>query len=304
MSNYIIYHNRCSDGMSAAFIAKLYHDLYGIPVEFIGINPNCKPSIEIDDDTVITMIDVTISREDLLDWKKRVFSLIVLDHHESGFKLLKDLKFCKFDMNKCGTTLAWEYFFGDQPQPWWVSYTEDRDLGRIFTQPEKCLPFSKEVNAYLINIPLTLEDYDRELGTITFEQAKLVGEHILKAQNAQIEWIKKCAGKTKFKIPNSIQYDNVPIINSSILQSELANILAKESEHGFAICWYLRNDDVYGPMAQVSLRSIDNINVASMAELFQGPNGSYGGGHPNASGFTVQFSKWLEIVNLTEKTNG
>lgn len=294
--HYIVYHNRCSDGMSAAFVAKMWYEEYGIPVEFIPTNPNTTPFIENLENSHITMIDVVIPREDLIEWNKKCFKLTVLDHHETAKKALGDLPFCKFDMDECGTSMAWKFFFPHREIPWWVLYTKERDTGLLFREPENCLPWSKEVNSYLTNIPLEFDEYEKNVKNVDLNHAMLAGMAIQKAEQAQLKWILNNAKTINIQFDYD-RYENVPIVNSSILQSELGNILAKESGQ-FAIVWYMRYDDVYGPCAQVSLRSVGDFNVANLANSIAMPNGQRGGGHKNASGFFIKMSTWSRMIGL------
>lgn len=294
--NYVVYHNRCSDGMSAAFIAKLWYDEQGIPVEFVPTNPKTTPNIEFLEGSTVIMIDVTIPREDLIEWNKRCSKLVVLDHHETAYRELRDLSFCKFDLNRCGTTMAWEYFFPNREWPWWVLYTEDRDVGRLWNNPDQCLPWSKEVNAYLINIPLDFNSYEKYVKNTEVNEAMIAGMAIQRAQDAQIEWVINAANKVNIVFDHTL-YENVPIVNSSVLQSELGNILANQCGT-FGIVWYMRYDDMYGPVAQVSLRSVKDFNVAELAQSIVGPHGQRGGGHANAAGFFVKMATWSRMIGL------
>lgn len=296
--DYVVYHNRCSDGFTAAFIAKLWYDKNNIPVEFIPTNPNSTPSIPDIKDAVITMIDVVIPREDLINWSKLSQKLIVLDHHKTAYDELKDLKFCHFDMTKCGASLAWQHFFPHEEPPWWVKYTEDRDLGRIYQDDykETCHDFSKEVNSYLINIEMNFEQYEKYIKNVTLSDAIVTGMSIIKSQDAQIEWILNCKGKTNITFGEEVYY-NIPIVNSSVLQSELGNILAREGGI-FAIVWYMRYDEKYGPVAQVSLRSVNDFDVSRLARQIIQPTGQKGGGHPKASGFFMNFRSWQSKIGV------
>lgn len=301
---YVIYHNRCSDGFMAAWIAREYYTWCGIDAEYIPTNPGVTPHIPELKNSNIIMFDVVIPEEDLLEWKKQCNSLFVFDHHESAYKKLEHLKFVHFNLEKCGTSLSWAFFSGgyESNEPWYVKYTEERDTGKLYREPENCLPNSAEINAYLINIPLDFESYDKFLKNVSKEKAIEAGRHILNAQKAQLEWILKGKGRITISFPISI-WEDVPIINSCILQSELGNMLAQEAtdelgEDYFAIVWYMRYDEKYGPVAQVSLRSIGTMNVARLAESIIQPTGQSGGGHPRASGFFVPMRTWQRMIGV------
>lgn len=138
----VYYHSPCSDGTTSAAIAMMYlghptliplrhpviikdEDIKGKNVLFVDISP---PTVEL----ALHIIDIS---------KKCLF----LDHHATAVAVLKDIppEYKKLDMNKCGATLAWDYFFPLRPPPLFVEYAEDIDLARHH------LAYSKAIQRFL-----------------------------------------------------------------------------------------------------------------------------------------------------------
>src|ERR1700676_944814 len=116
-------------------------------------------------------------------------SFRILDHHLTAQANLAGVSYATFDMNRSGAGLAWDYLYGeDSPmrpenpmhyerRPWWVNYVEDRDLWR------NTLPNAKEVAAYLMTQPYTVDAWDL-LEHLSIEDATYLGAGALR----QIEY--------------------------------------------------------------------------------------------------------------------
>ena len=188
-------------------------------------------------------------------------SLVVLDHHKTAEPyLVGQPEFeTRFDLEKSGAVIAWEYAFPEQPVPDLLRYIQDGDLWRWE------LPASREVSAALGSYP-----YDfRVWQDLTIDRLREEGVAILRYQNQQIARLLDRAGLEDFA------GHRVPVLNTSVWQSELGNQLAQG--HPFAVLWYETSGErVY------SLRSTDQgIDVGSLARSLGG------GGHRNAAGFRI-----------------
>lgn len=277
---YICYHKNCSDGFTAAFVAHLYYtelnkavDNIFMPV-FVPVNPGITPDEVEPDNATIVMFDVALKRDVLLDWKKRAINFDVLDHHKSNKEVLEDLKFCHFDMEKSGAGLAWEFFFEEQ-MPWWVEYTQDRDLWAWK------LPNSREINAYLAGLEFTFEAYSKLL-TMTKEEAFLIGREIMSFDQTKID--------RALNAKHFMNFDGytVAVVNSAHYQSELGNILTDYGE--FGVAWYVNIADDGNLVAQLSLRSVGDFDVSVIAKKYGG------GGHKNAAGCRIPLNIWTKML--------
>jgi uncharacterized protein len=253
---HILYHAFCDDGFGAALAAwrALGPDATYIPV------CHGDPPPDLPSDARVAMVDFSYRRPIILDLRKRVQDLVVLDHHLTAQAELKGLDFAHFDMEKSGAHLAWNFFHPGQPLPELLAYVEDKDLWRFN------LPHSKEVTAALRSYPMDFELWN----SFKIEDLKLEGIALLRFQEkivvatckqARIEWLLG---------------HQIPIVNATEFRSEIANRLCEmHPEYPFAAAYY---DTDHG-IRSWSLRSVGEFDVAAVAALLGG------GGHKNASGF-------------------
>lgn len=264
----VLYHANCPDGFCAAWVARKYlGDCDFIPVQY-GEDP---PDVEGRD---LYILDFSYKRPVMEKLVKDAGEILVLDHHKTAEVELRGLsefvtensstphRFV-FDMGKSGGRLTWEQFFGTEPSPWLVNYTEDRDLWRWQ------LPASREVNAALASYPRTFEQWDilntfpTPLDTLARE-----GSAILRFQNQLVESI--CSTAREVELGGH----KVLAANTCVMISEVAGKLSEGKP--FGACWFIRSDG----KKQWSLRSRDGgMDVSIIAK------GYGGGGHRNASGF-------------------
>lgn len=158
-------------------------------------------------------------------------------------------------------------------RPWWVSYTECRDL---WTWD---LPWAKEVCAYLGTLEFTREAWD-SLYELEAKDAAYQGEGALAHINHYVREAVKQA-QTGVLQGYKTAVLNVPYLNCS----EVGNELAKT--HDVSLTYFERGDS----MIQFSLRSIGDIDVSVIAKVLGG------GGHKNAAGFQLPLIKGREIVD-------
>lgn len=282
MKNVVLYHGNCFDGMAAAWAAwkKLGDDAEYIPVNYGQSLPS--GIITDERDTNLYIIDFSYSREVLLDIKEYVNKLVVLDHHKTAEADLKGLDFCQFDMSKSGALLAWEYFhwekdsggmfYGEDefnpPVPKLIQYVEDRDLWRF------ALPHSHEINAYIQSFPMDIDNYDSTAKMLedNFDGCRLAGFAIERYKDTMVKI------QCKNAVISPIGGYQVPVVNSTILFSEVGNQLCKDyPDAPFAAYYSIRRDG----KKQFGLRSIGDFDVSEVAKKYGG------GGHKNASGFIL-----------------
>lgn len=252
----IIHHANCWDGFCAAWIMSreqsgtLYAAHYGTEP------PNVKGMR-------VLMVDFAYPRDVLLRMAEEASEIVVLDHHKTAQDALAGLPFCTFDMSKSGGRLAWEYCRGDDPSPWLVDYTEDRDLWR------HALPHSREINAALRSYPLSLDLWDEfsldpelparfvaEGSAIRRREQQIVEDHVRNAREIEM------AGH------------RILAVNATVLFSDIAGDLARDRP--FGACYFDRADG----KRQWSLRSREGgVDVSAIAKAMGG------GGHPAAAGF-------------------
>lgn len=158
----VIYHDPCLDGFTAAWAAwRRWPD-----AQFVGANYG-QPAPDVAGKHVL-IVDFSYKRADLDALAQVAASIVILDHHKTArddlepfarFKdkperftlpvvssMIADLQrggypaVCAlFDMERSGARLAWDFCFGDGPEPfkdllsipWLILLVEDRDLWRF-----------------------------------------------------------------------------------------------------------------------------------------------------------------------------
>jgi oligoribonuclease NrnB/cAMP/cGMP phosphodiesterase (DHH superfamily) len=205
--------------------------------------------------------------------------VVVLDHHKTAQAELHGLaEECdrerigqesptiRFNINKSGARLTWEYFFPDQPSPWLVDYTEDRDLWR------HKLPDSKAINAYLRSWPLDFNRWDvfEQIHVNTHDWINCIGagQSLLRREQQIVD------AHVSFAKEMEMDGHKIKAVNATVLSSEIAGELAKGMP--FGACYFERKDG----KRVWSLRSApDGVDVSAIAKAHGG------GGHKHAAGF-------------------
>lgn len=155
--NYIIFHSGCMDGFSGYFVAyisgRLTHDV--IIYEDVPSTVRIPPDIDGKD---VIIIDVAYKKEILEEIFKYAKSVVFIDHHVS-IKDDVDELYKKYNNNnnitivyddtRCGSTLAWLYFFERQKIPLFLKYVEDQDTGRWLYPKTKPFVFAMRTYYHL-----------------------------------------------------------------------------------------------------------------------------------------------------------
>lgn len=294
----IIYHGPCSDGTCGLWCACHYSPIKSRYACKAGVNPQGDYTGQN-----VIFVDICPKIDYLLELVSKAKLVVILDHHKSSEKMILDNAnklnqiqnlHIEFDMERAGCQMAWDYFFDNQPRPFFIDYAGDRDLWAWK------LPNSKHINTGLW-----------ELGYIdSYDLTKLTG--LMEDSESKLKYLEE-AGKlieTKNKrevdigIANSIEAKmnvgdktykiwlggNV----NPVLRSELGNELcAKSFKDGtipdFSVCWQFdpKSDEWWISMRGKAPNSPD-LSVIS--------NSFGGGGHPLASGFTIKSPKGLREV--------
>lgn len=136
MYDYVIYHKNCFDGFSGFMVLtrtkKISKDAIILPD--VPSSKNVPNDIEGKN---IIIIDVAYKIEIL----KRIFELAkkvtFIDHHITISDDVKKMPSSInkkheiiYDLNSCGATLTWKYFFKNKPLPYFLKLIEDNDTGK------------------------------------------------------------------------------------------------------------------------------------------------------------------------------
>lgn len=274
----VLYHAGCPDGFMAAYIAWLKFDgEHRDKVEYISVSYGQKPPQIPEYDTVY-LLDFCYGRKTIEELGKDHY-LAILDHHKTAQEALEgldpEIAEVIFDMERSGATIAWDYFMGignlPKDRPWYVNYTEDRDLWRF------ALPYSKEINAWLMTCyTIEFEAFHTLIRATDMKDAISMGQGIRRKIDAyceammtfvQMGWL--------VGLPATME---IPFINASYPDtSDLLDYMIVKLDYPAACAYRVRKDG----KVQFSLRSRSDFDVAVLAQKFGG------GGHKNASGFEL-----------------
>ena len=276
----VLYHKKCPDGFSGAWAA---WKKFGDSAEYVPVPPGSDaPYMEGKEVYCIDYIpDNPSGLKDFISQNK---SVIAIDHHASNESLVPLFTSSKFDKSKCGSILAWEYFFPEQPVPILLKYIQDVDLWQWK------LSNSNELALYVGTVDFTFPAWEQLCSD--FENEKIRADIIKQAQLLM---------KYKNKhIQNSIEDDaqlvifeglEILAINATVDGSFMGNELI-ERKPPMSIVWMESKDDVH-----VGLRSNGDVDVSVIAKKYGG------GGHLKASGFGWPLGKenpW-KIIKEDEK---
>lgn len=298
----VIYHGKCADGFSAAWV---FHEVSKrIEVEFDfhpGIYQETPPDVSERD---VYLVDFSYKRQVVKDMIQLggARSITIIDHHLSAMKDLAgldeeiaddaniaqheidgtDLEDYEnplaliFNMDMSGATMAWDYWkesfeAAGISRPLLLGHIEDRDLWKFK------LPLTREVSAAVFSYEYTFENWDllMSMDAVALLQLGVAGEAIERKHHKDIaELVSVCQRMIQigaYLVPvASIPYT---------LTSDAGHLMASNYEDGkvFAACYWDTAD------ARIfSLRSTENgLDVSIIASAYGG------GGHKNAAGFKV-----------------
>ena len=275
----IIYHANCLDGFTAAWIAEgtlsQVMDTTLYPAKY----KEEPPYDLIDNNTQVYILDFSYRPKELHEIAAQAHSVTLLDHHKSAIEDLAGFTDPNvsliLDLERSGAGLAWTFFNGTKTMPRLVAYVQDRDLWRFK------MADSKAVTEAMYARPFELSAWD-DMASMDEEELVHEGEILLSKKSNDI------AGWIKYPIWIGIGGHYIPALNvPAAYSSDTAHALHKAfPEAGFAATYQDIELKEGGLTRTFSLRSSnDGLDVSAIARKFGG------GGHRNASGFSVPFSR-------------
>lgn len=290
-----IYHSPCDDGFGAAWAV---HQKWGYSVEYIPATYGQPVPIERVVGKNVLIGDFSYKYDLLLNIGTVARSVVILDHHKTAQEdlnafgepcfsshedVLLDLDSCedteislpivaKFDMEKSGARMVWEFCHPGEAVPLLIQYIEDRDLWRFAMD-----------NTRGISLYLRSHAYDFDEWTIIANRMANEGERngvMFAAASIEQFYDQKIAEMLRTAKMVKINGISVPIVNCSwAFASDVAHALLEQfPEAPFAATHYDRGDG----SRSFSLRSEDSRQDVSLVAKRYG-----GGGHRNAAGFEV-----------------
>lgn len=315
----VIYHSNCPDGIVSAKVIDYFwkykwQNTLKRP-KYISLSNNSKklPKDLTKDDTVI-MVDISFNKKLTLELNDRVKKLLILDHHITNYKELKDLDYYCFDNDKSGCGLTWDWIYVPSNRPKVIDHIEDRDIWRWSHDYSKefCYAFdtfvkdaaekslTNETNNTTDNTIVNTTDNtivnttDNTSGNTNnniidvcnidnlFNSNKEVYDKLISNGsvlsfniNQKVKHSSNLAKKCVFNRTGDLIF----IINISECRNEVSELLLNSNKDiQFVLSWTY----IYGAGYVVSLRSDGRKDTSVVSEMFGG------GGHKNASGFTLK----------------
>lgn len=288
MNPICIYHGKCADGFTSAWAV---YAALGTDCDFhSGIYG--EPPPDVTGRTVI-MVDFSYKRPVLEEMAKSAKAILILDHHKTAEEDLRSFQMpshclpcdgikpfipssgisALFDMSRSGAGLTWDYFHHGKPRPKLVDYVEDRDLWRFK------LPYSREVNAFIFSHDYAFDIWDQLAQDLDFAdtmaEAEKAGAAIERKHHKDVAELVGVLRRRMLIGGQEVWGASIPYT----LTSDAGNLMAQGEP--FAACYW---DTPSGRV--FSLRSTaDGADVSAIAKQYGG------GGHKNASGFTVPLDR-------------
>lgn len=264
MSSFVIYHDNCTDGSAAAYIAWVCLD--GDTQFFAASRDKDPPLLNQLYNCDVYFLDFVYPRWIMEEIKKVARKIIILDHHLTAAQDMEGFEFeGKFDMQKSGAMLAYEYFAPVVVNKEVIERIQDRDLWTNKFED------TKEIAALFFSIdPLNVNDREN-LDTWSdylrwdVEALKKIGYGAYLARQNTIKQTLKTAYETE------IDGHKVYIANATECWGDVAMELAEKYE--FGVTYKEKGGKYY-----YSLRS-KKFDVSELAKKFGG------GGHKFAAAF-------------------
>jgi len=271
----VIYHAKCLDGFTAAWVANWGLSLSdGPPLEWnVDLHPGVYGEAPPDvTDREVYVVDFSYDPKTMRSMADKAKFLCIIDHHKTAIDALREFDGDNVAMylstTRSGAYLTWQWFFDETRQvPDIVQFVDDRDRW-TFKYKE-----TKDFNAGLFELDMNLENWNyahhnvqalKEAGSIiTRKQAKDIQDAIA----AGLVW-KPIGGV------------DVPTVNTPSNISETCHqLLVMYPDAPFSAAWWVRGDGK--TVWSLRSRNGSEVDVSEVAKSFGG------GGHKHAAGFTV-----------------
>lgn len=266
MNNYVLYHADCMDGKGAALAAwmALGESAIYIPVQYK------QPLPEMEDGKNVYIVDFSYSRDILESIRERSKSIVVLDHHKTAMDDLHDLPYAKFDMDKSGAAMAWEYFHPNKDVPPLIQMIQDRDLWKFNISDTRPASTALSLISDFKNYELYLNNYDDLVSTGTIKLG-FDKETINKAE--------------KKAVVGTWNGHRCAVINTTDLFSEIGERFYTKYNIDFVAMYFVSSS---GELV-FSFRS-------SVFDVGQFAKSIGGGGHPQAAGAKATLTEGAKIL--------
>lgn len=272
-----IYHGKCMDGFTAAWVVQ--KALGRDNVEFFpGVYQDPPPDVT---GRKVVMVDFSYKRPVILNMIEKAERLCILDHHKTaetelaGLDGIRDGVEIQFDMKRSGAGMAWDWFFPHEKRPRLIDFVEDRDLGGGIAFPAK-FQKTRAVNTVMFSHVYDFDKWDDLAALIeSGDQGMTVIETEAEAiDRKHFKDIRELLEVTKRRMVIG-GYD-VPVASLPYTMTSDAGQIMSEGEP-FAACYW---DTPAGRVFSLRSRE-DGLDVSQIAKQYSG------GGHARAAGFRM-----------------
>lgn len=272
MTDIVIYHKGCSDGLLSAAIV-------------LAQNPGCQavamhygddlPPMDTFADKGVTIVDFSLPPEQLNVVADAARGVLVIDHHVTAVRKLDGFYHpyvsTVFDMARSGAGLTWDTLVGTQ-RPLAVEWVEDRDLWKWRHEETRAFGVGARLWCGHDDPAAWAELLDNDVARRVYEHGLPVCAYIDQQVAAGAERAKVC----------SLNGIRATVVNCDRhITSEVGNVLAERFKMP-ALMYTIDGDRVYA-----SFRSVGDLDVSLLAQKFGG------GGHKNAAGFTMRVDEFF-----------
>ena len=156
----VLYHGDCVDGYASAFSCYYYFKSKNKKKRITYIACQYQKPPPLVNNKNVLICDFSYKYSTLKELIKSAKNLIILDHHQSAEKDLRNIpKENKvFRMDHSGAYITWAYFFGENNVPLMIKYIEDNDIWK------KSMTHTRQFTSYIFNIPKQFDAYERLAG--------------------------------------------------------------------------------------------------------------------------------------------
>ena len=284
MIDYIIFHDKCSDGkMSAAVMFNYLAEHSDSEVKVLPYNyGDPAPILDVNTDNVY-VVDFSFHGEALAHVSKNSNKVIIIDHHKGALEkmeatspLLNNVEI-HFNSAKSGAHLTWEYCYPDVEVPSVVLDVSDRDMWKFLRPNSKATHLGLSGYTYL---DVAQSDFFTEEGYQNLVDNR--GKPRLEFSEHMNRTSAKIAGTTE------VLGRRIYVVNCHMQQcSDVGHlIIDQEQAESSVVMVYMINADT---SVKLSFRSTDG-SARAFANHFGG------GGHDNAAGAEVSFDTFSLIL--------
>lgn len=288
MKLYVLYHDHCNDGFGAAWVVNKariegvgeigrYEDVLFVPVLY-GREDIEFQEMEGHD---VLILDFSYPYDELIRLAAIANHITLLDHHDTAYKDIMGKMHPSnlhtlMDMERSGSQLAWEYFYGAEARPDFLKMVGERDLWD-FSNPD-----TEAFHEGSLLSPRYFSTWDSYQYPNSLNRLIDQGRILIEYRDQQIEAIIKSTLQTMI-----IGHATVPVVNCPyVWASQAGHVLAEYQP--FAASYVIDSDG----MICFSLRADDGsaCHVGEIAKLYGG------GGHAKAAGFKVTSFLDLNLI--------